>query len=261
LSPSEIVESESNFATGTARFVGLPKETITILLCEMDWYLAGAQLVSTIAYPDARDQAERARFEQALVRWTLEWRIREDDNWAREPNILRPAYFSAPEKQHDAILKRGNKRLKERWVAAHFVAMPHFRAVESGKIQRPEGLAPTVNNMSVLATEYLNLSTESVSTFKSRMWAPSRSVIHAAAAVLVWDTFYWKKQGRNPSTDRKLAMMLLPEMVEEIVDISEELRCLLPAITQFKIKENETIKFETVRSSNSGRFLQLPYEG
>ena len=42
-------------------------------------------------------------------------------------------------------------------------------------------------------------------------------------------------------------MMLLPDMVKEVVEISEELRGMLPQIDQFTIREDETIKFETVQ--------------
>jgi|SRR5580692_1983749 hypothetical protein len=228
----------------------MPREVVEILLCDIEWFLAGAQFFSTLAYPDQRDRQERRKFEQALVRWTLEWRLEHDAKWREELALIRPGYFSGSDKDHESTIKRGNKRLNERLVAAFYVALPHFRAAESGKMLRRhwiEGLSPTVNNMSQLAALHLGLSIESTSTFKSKMWAPSKPVIHAAAAVHAWQDFYWAKQGRDPNADRKIAMMLLPDMVKEVVEISEELRGMLPQIDQFTIREDETIKFETVQ--------------
>jgi hypothetical protein len=239
----------------------MPKETITITVCEMEWYLAGAQFVSALAYPDQRDVTERSRFEQALVRWTLRWRMNHDPKWATEPQAVRPAYFSGADKEQDAIVKRGDKRFQQCMVAAYYLAVPHFKAVESGKANKRqwhEGFAPTVENMSLLAVAHLKLSDGSASTFKSRIWARSKPVIHAAAALHFWGTFYWKKEGRNPDANTQMVMMMLPEYVAEIVAMSEELRAMLPQIAQFKINESDTVKFEAVETQNSGEFLQLP---
>jgi hypothetical protein len=239
----------------------MPRETITITVCELEWYLAGAQFVSALAYPDDRDADERSRFEQALVRWTLDWRMKHDAKWATEPQPIKPAYFSGPDNNHAAILKRGNKKFEQHLVVAYYFALPHFKAVEAGKTmekQWHQRLPPTVENMSVLAANYLNLSEGSFSTVKSRVWAPSKPIVHAATALHVWETFYWQKEGRKHDVNTRVAMMIFPNYVAEIVAISEELRAMLPQITQFRINESDTVKFETFETQNSGIFLQLP---
>jgi hypothetical protein len=239
----------------------MPKETIEITVCKTEWYLAGAQLVSTLAYPDQRDIRERSRFRHALIRWALEWRMRKDPNWRNELQLIRPAYFSGADRELDAIVRRGNKRFEERRVAAFFLAVPHFNAVQSGK-SRPEqwheSLPPTVENMSMLAVDYLKLKEGSVSTFKSRIWAPSKPVIHAATAWLSWELKYSRSEERDPQVNERMAVMTMPECAAQIVAISEDLRGMLSHITQFKINESETVKFETVESQNSGAILQLP---
>jgi len=68
-------------------------------------------------------------------------------------------------------------------------------------------------------------------------------VAHAVCAYIVWDTVLWKMWERNPNADRQLAFLLLPEMVEEVVEVSEIFRGQLQEITQFKIQEHEIIRF------------------
>ena len=79
----------------------MPRETIEITLTEVDPYMPGAKLIAAIAYPDPLDQNERDLFMQAIVRHTLEKRISLHTQWAQEPQLIRPAYFSGEEKQID----------------------------------------------------------------------------------------------------------------------------------------------------------------
>jgi hypothetical protein len=89
----------------------MPRETIEIVLTELDPYQSGALFLATVAYPDSTLVKERNRFSQALVRWTLEWRIDHDEKWSQDYQVLRPAYFSGDEKQYANTLKRGTKQL------------------------------------------------------------------------------------------------------------------------------------------------------
>ena len=84
----------------------MPRETIEITLSEADPYMPGAMLIAAIAYPDPLDKSERDIFMQAIVRHTLEKRIRLHPQWAQEPQLIRPAYFSGEEKLIDASLRR-----------------------------------------------------------------------------------------------------------------------------------------------------------
>src|SRR4051812_47638790 len=114
----------------------MPRETIEITLTEMDPYMPAAKLIAAIAYPDPLDKKERDLFMQAIVRHTLEKRIVLHSEWAQAPQLIRPAYFSGAEKQIDASLRRGNKKLKHRLAAASFFLIPHLRAIETGEPPR-----------------------------------------------------------------------------------------------------------------------------
>ena len=223
----------------------MPRETIEITLSEKDPYAPGAQFLSVVAYPDPLDKNEREKFAQAIVRWTLERRIELHSEWAQNLQLIRPAYFSGSEKQHDSILKRGMKRVKHRLAAAQFIVMPHLRAIDTGRPQKVDGFVPTVNNMTILAAGYLGMESGSQATVKSKIWKPSKPVVHAACAYVVWHQILWNKWGRNPKADKQLAFLILPEMVEEVVEIAEVFRGQLADISQFKIQDNETIQFVT----------------
>jgi hypothetical protein len=160
--------------------------------------------------------------------------------------LIRPAYFSGEEKQINASLRRGNTKLKHRFAAAQFFLIPHLRAVETGRpLQKVEGFEPTVNNMALQVLNFLDWKGDNQATVKTQIWKPSRPVSHAAAALIVWNEVLWAKWGRNPNVDKQLALCMLPEFVEEVVEISEYYRSMLPEIKQFTIREEETVKFST----------------
>jgi putative effector of murein hydrolase LrgA (UPF0299 family) len=62
---------------------------------------------------------------------------------------------------------------------------------------------------------------------------------------VIWHESLWQKWGRSPGADKPLAFLFLPEMVEEVVQIAEEVRQQLFQITQFTIGEQETIQLVT----------------
>jgi hypothetical protein len=223
----------------------MPRETIEILLSQLAPYQSGAHFVAVVTYPDPLDRHERDKYHQAIVRWAIERRMYLDPEWAKMLQPIRPAWFSGSDAAHDAILKRGNKRLRERMAAAQFILLPHLRAVDSGRPQTVNGFVPTVNNMAILAGDLLGLESGSQATVKSRIWKPTKPVAHAMCAYIVWHQILWEKWGRNPSADKQLAFLLLPEMVEEVVELSEMFRVQLREIDQFKIHEHETIQFTT----------------
>jgi hypothetical protein len=221
----------------------MSSETIEITLSSLDPYQGGARFFAAIAYPDPQDQKAQDLFFQAIIRWTLEQRIALHHEWAQSLQALRPVYFSGPDQQHDAILKRGRKRLAERMAVAQYIVLPHLRAIDTGRKAKVDGFEPTVNNMAVLAGSSLGLDSGSQATVKQRFWRPTKPVAHAVCAYIVWDTVLWKMWERNPNADRQLAFLLLPEMVEEVVEVSEIFRGQLQEITQFKIQEHEIIRF------------------
>jgi len=113
--------------------------------------------------------------------------------------------------------------------------------------------------MSVLAANVSKFERGFVSTVTSRVCGPVKTHRSCATALHVWETFYWQKEGRKPNVNTRVAMIeYWPNYVAEIVAISEELRAMLPQITQFRIHESDTVKFETLRRKISGNIFTTP---
>jgi hypothetical protein len=51
--------------------------------------------------------------------------------------------------------------------------------------------------------------------------------------------------GRKEGVDRQLALLMLPEYVEEVVEIAEHFRSQLSEIKEFKVREENTIRLVT----------------
>jgi hypothetical protein len=195
-----------------------------------------------LAYPDPAERSQRDKFHQATIRWILEKRMDLDEKWARGLQLIRPAYFSGPDSMHNKILAEGSKRLNRRRLVAYTVLLPHLRKFDTGRVHRVEGFLPTFENMISLATTKLGLSPGSVDTVKHRDWRPVKPVAHAICAHIVWDSILWKMWGRKPDADRAMAFLMLPEYVQEVVDIAEHFRQQVCEVDEFKIREDQTIR-------------------
>jgi hypothetical protein len=89
----------------------MPRETIEIVLSEIDPYQSGARFFAALAYPDPTDQHRRGLFAQAIIRWTLERRIACDPEWAGSDQIVKRGYFSGDQKLIDSWVKQGKSCL------------------------------------------------------------------------------------------------------------------------------------------------------
>jgi len=109
-----------------------------------------------------------------------------------------------------------------------------------------EFIIPTINKMTLVAMEELGWTgkAESVPTFKSKIWAPSRPVVHAAAAYALACYHANRIFPIERQLDGYFLMACLehPSMIASLIRKSEEYRLMLPEIEQFTIKEEETIQ-------------------
>ena len=79
-------------------------------------------------------------------------------------------------------------------------------------------------------------------------------------AYVIWNEVLWKKWGRNPDADKQLAFLLLPELVEEVVEIAEEVRQQLFQIQQFT-NSGERITIQLVTKWLPEPNIVLDYRG
>jgi hypothetical protein len=218
----------------------MPREIIEIPLTDRDPYYSGALFLATLAYPNADESEKRHRFVRAVGRNSIEQKMC-DPEFLQEPQQIRPIYFMGTDKEHESVLRAGGKRLHRTLIAAQLIAMPHFLALQTGKLEPVQGFFPNVLNMSILTAAKLKMHGDSAATVKSRIWKPAKAVAHAACAYALWCNF-WESKGHDPNEDRYLAFLCTPSFVAEVVDASEQLRQQISSIRQFKIAEADTIQ-------------------
>jgi hypothetical protein len=225
----------------------MPREIVRINVASKFPIEAGARFFATIAYPDNRN--ERERYHLALCRFYVLWRAQRDIEFASKLHFIVPEIFVSSD--HDCVqtLKRGNKKLNHRLTATRFLVMPHFRdeKLKPLKVEKDgEFIIPTLNRMSLVAIEELGWTgkAESIPTFKSKIWAPSRPVVHAAAAYLLWCYHAARMCPIEQQGDGcfLLACLEYPSTIATLIRTSEAYRLKLAEIEQFKIKEEETIQ-------------------
>jgi hypothetical protein len=209
----------------------------------------GARFFATIAYPDNR--SERQRYHLALCRFYLLARMKRDLDFASKILPIVPAIFVPSD--HDCVqtLKRGNKKLNHHLAAAKWLVGPHLRdekqKLKPLQVEKDgEFIIPTLNRMTIVAMDELGWTgkAKSVPTFKSKIWAPSRPVVHAAAAYVL---ACYHADRIFPVEQQSEGYFLLycldqPAMIAAIIPTSEAFRLRLADIEQFKIKEEETIQ-------------------
>jgi hypothetical protein len=228
--PREIVKIEINASVPT---------------CE-----SGAKFFSVLAYPDQRDNKERQNFRVALCRWAIRAMAIADKAWATQPQPIRPEYFLLDEKRADSTLRRGIKLLHKRFAATHYVVMPRFNQIVTGHLETFDGFNPTVENMLNVMMSDMGWKPDSLPTAKTKIWKPTRPVVHAVAAVTMCGQRLGIDLERYPlgkHCHMPIEAFLLypdPEMLRRLVEMSEIYRVeRLPLITQFKIPEEDTIQF------------------
>jgi len=159
----------------TVHFIDLNQLTV---------YEAGAFIVSLLAYPgeSTRDDERRRGAYTSLCACVLRAQAETDSNWATRPQSIKPVYMSQTERAQNQGLGTLRRRLRDRMIAAR-MAYPFLRDVETGEV--PE-LPPGVKRLSINAMSQLVLEDAGYSdpeNVETRIWRPSRPVIHLASAV------------------------------------------------------------------------------
>jgi hypothetical protein len=222
----------------------MPRETIRISLSPLFAPEAAATFFSTLAYPQPSEVAARERFWRALCRWVVIEQCHMDRHWALTPQLIRPDVFARNNRDWQKIFMLGIKRLNRRFTVAHYVALPHFIGQHTGKRARKvQQREPTVEHMSYLAMEQMGSTDEDQTNFKTRHLKPSRAVLHAAAAFLIWHKDLGDQLDPPRKIDPFLACLVFPHLLRKIILTSEIHRRQLPSIRQFRIKEEEIIAF------------------
>jgi hypothetical protein len=150
----------------------------------LEVYEAGALLVTLLAYPgeSKHDDERRSQVHASLCACTLRALCDTDPDWSTSPQLAKPIYLRQSERDCNRGLRQLKRRLRDRMVAAR-MAYPFLKEAESGKApELPTGIKRfSINAMSELVLDDAgHTDPENVET---RIWRPSRPVIHLASAV------------------------------------------------------------------------------
>lgn len=149
-------------------------------------YDLGARLLTILACPpDTSDTDEmRGKFHAVLCHEAIKERSRQDPAWANMPHLIRPVYMFRNPKTALRDMKNLDRRLRDRLVAAR-MAIGFLQKAETGKTPAlpPEVKRLSLNEISEHVRKDANQS--EATNVQTRIWRPSRPVIHLAAALAV----------------------------------------------------------------------------
>ncbi len=207
-------------------------------------------LLSRVAYPDEADEREREYFFAALCRWAYIKTGTVDRNWSSSIQEVIPYIFLTPEHKFLKRLKRGTTLLRHHLMAGYNILDPHLAALGTGKAPpKVKGFDPTITNLSVLIRHRLGWDGDSDSTFKSKIWRPTKPVAHMAFTLVINVVIPHINDTQQPRPDaQNMLEWLFPfpsvEKLLGILTVAEKVRLKLPEIRQFRITEESTLKFE-----------------
>jgi len=227
----------------------MPRETVMIPLQSGSAYEAAATFFATMVYPDPADKTRREAFRIALCRWAILVRAKIDKDWSKSCQAITPELFGQEERFFEKTWDTGLTLFAKRVICASTMVVPHLY----DEPLRLFGLRPTVDNLAALVAEMLGMSTESYKTIQSKLWAPTKSVAHAATAVALLrmkvpklqQNSDWVKEHPLCEHDMMLGSMFYPDILSLLVNLSEKIRPRLFVARAFRIAEQSTIQFRT----------------
>jgi hypothetical protein len=203
-------------------------------------------LLSHIAYPDSADERERENFFAALCRWAYikTGSVHKNSTLIQE---VRPYIFYPTHTDFISCLKRGTKLLWHHLTASWIILNPHLTALETGKAPpKVDGFEPTVTNLSAIIRASMGWDGDSDSTFKSKIWRPTKPIAHMAYTFVVNVVIPNLKTNPSP-TNGSILEMLFPfpsnEKLLLMMIVAEKIRLELPEIRQFRITDESTLSF------------------
>jgi hypothetical protein len=205
----------------------------------------GSEIFSYIAYPI--EEEKRLKFASMLYRWAHFWRMREDPQWGITPHFIRPKHLEPPGGINARVVYRGIELIERRLTIAPSILLPFLRAYTTGKRLKNVGdLTATVNHIGQRLIERDGGDAAgNLSNFKTREWSPTRPVAHLALALYL--EVYFARINEVSNRNKAIWEVLCPYppdlKLQEILELAEHVRVLLPLLAQVRFKEEETIMF------------------
>lgn len=140
-----------------------------------------ALFLSVVARPEPDDGEERRALYASLCAWMLRERCGTDPGWADQVQKIIPAYACRPEAHIRHDLKKLDDRLKKRLTAGQ-MAIAFLSQAETGVMPKlPRGV-PRLSIAALSASVAEDVGMTEAENVRTRVWAPSRPVIHLCAA-------------------------------------------------------------------------------
>jgi hypothetical protein len=203
----------------------------------------GALLMALLAYPLDSDEESRAGLYGALCSVTLRgWLELLDDAQSSQPFPIRPAHALRGLKQNNRSLRTFKRRLRDRMHSgkmANAWLLPKIgiRVVLPDHIQQL-----SVDALSVWAAEELGHSEPG--NVETRIWRPSRSVIHLAAAIDAYATI-WERLDEGGAFH--LGHLLTSDAaLDEIVQFAERLATVIEQSPEIPIDATRLLRVRFV---------------
>jgi hypothetical protein len=177
-------------------------------------YECGAVLSAVLACPGADDEksSELYRSLCGMALWL--WHLKNADDWT--PILVKPQYVFRDRKVIDRDVAYVAKRLEKRLIAGRMAIAFFKKAI--GLQTLPKGIqGVSVNQMAEFVLD--EAEQVDVSNVKRRFWAPSRPVIHLAAAAVIAG----QKQSKGGELVGLERFLINRAFVEEVVRMGEEL--------------------------------------
>jgi hypothetical protein len=220
------------------------RKTVAIPLSSLPTHEAVAQFYSYLAYPEPIETTQRKKYTIALSRWAVLERSKFDKGWAENQLQIRPIIFSQPEKLFLDTRKLGTRILWKRIELAFLMLFPDL---ESGLFG---GLPPNVGNTAQKAGEILGYGPGSTKNVEADIWAPVKTVVHAAATVRLYlDALKDPRQGWDEEHQLCARQPFLATFFHEdiftnqLLGTAESLRLQVPNCERFDIAATDLISF------------------
>jgi hypothetical protein len=200
-------------------------------------YECGAALLAVMACAKTvKDEKSSALYRSLCAHALWLQHLESPDDWT--PITVRPQYVFRDRKVIDRDVAFVAKRLGERMVAGR-MAVPFFLKPELGLLKSlPNQIRRlSINQMAEFVLD--DAGQADAGNVERRFWAPSRPVIHlAAAAVIVGQQV--RKSGYNLGLE---SLLVDRALIEAIVKLAEVLEGLVATDPKIPVKADQLIRF------------------
>jgi hypothetical protein len=174
-------------------------------------YEAGALLVTLLAFPDASDETQGA-VHASLCNYALRIRSAVEPDWTILPQPIKPFYAFRSERDCNRDLRTLVRRWRDRMVAGR-MGIAFLKEALPGQVLE---LPPTVKRLSINQLAELVLDDTRFTdphNVETRIWRPSRPVVHLASAIQVYLTL---TEAGNPLIGLE-TLLLNRAMIESVI--------------------------------------------